>query len=425
MADTDPGREPETAHILLGLPGTASRAAVEGAYWRLRGHIEERVRASRDPGFASARQAELERLHRALIAIPGVSAVDVGPGDPLARRTPRWLIAWALLAVPLTLGLAAVVLLDHSGDMRDSEPRPTASDPRLIVTADPASAELVVTTGDDQRVVLSAPADGQPQTLAPGRYALTVAHPDCPDTWQLAIELEADEERRYAPSLCVGEGRLVVRSNVSGDRVRIDGVDVGSTGADVHELRVGRHRIQVDKVDHAPWSGEVEIEADRETTLIAELDSLAPKTASAATQAPPATAAARPPAVSPPPTASRAGQDTGATSIGKNTSGRPIPLRTGMGGSKSWHDAIKQDLVSQYDRNGSSSLDTPEEIDAISCDTWLNIERSYETGGLVVTMTNLYGFDGSEAPANTLGVTASVRDHAYERMKECGLKARP
>ena len=39
-------------------------------------------------------------------------------------------------------------------------------------------------------------------------------------------------------------------------------------------------------------------------------------------------------------------------------------------------------------------------------------------------MTHLYGFDGSEAPANTLGIALSARDHAYERMKTCGLKAR-
>lgn len=424
MADSDPGRGPETAHILLGLPATAGRAAVEGAYWRLRGHIEERVRASRDPEFARARQQELERLHRALLAIPGANAVALGPNDPPTRRTPRWLIAWALLAVPLTLGLGAVVLLDHVPGTRDPEPREVPPDPVLIVTADPATAELVVTTGDDERVVLRALADGQPQSLPPGRYALAVAHPDCPDAWRLAVELEAGETRSHAPRICAGEGRLVVRSNVSGDRVRIDGVDVGSTGAEVHGLRVGRHRVEVDKEDHAPWSGEVVIAADREVTLNAELQSTAPKTASVSK---PASASAPPPpapAAAPPPP-SRTGQDIAATSIGKNTSGRPIPIRTGKGGSKSWHDAIKQDLVSQFDRNGSSSLDTPEEIDAIPCDTWQNIERSYETGGLVVTMTNLYGFDGSEAPANTLGVTAAVRDHAYERMKACGLKARP
>jgi hypothetical protein len=110
--------------------------------------------------------------------------------------------------------------------------------------------------------------------------------------------------------------------------------------------------------------------------------------------------------------------------IDPSRGGRPLPTRTGLGGSKTWHDAIRQDLVSQFDRNGSGSLDTVEEVDAISCETWRNIEQSYETGGLAVEMTHLYGFDGSEAPANTLGITAAVRAEAYERMKACGLKAR-
>jgi hypothetical protein len=39
-------------------------------------------------------------------------------------------------------------------------------------------------------------------------------------------------------------------------------------------------------------------------------------------------------------------------------------------------------------------------------------------------MIHLYGFDGSAAPANTLGVTSNMRGYAFERMKACGLKTR-
>jgi len=104
--------------------------------------------------------------------------------------------------------------------------------------------------------------------------------------------------------------------------------------------------------------------------------------------------------------------------------GGPLPPRTGKGGSKSWHDAIVYELVSQYDRNASGSLDTSEEIQSIPYQTWREVEVSYETGGLSVEMTHLYGFDGSEAPANTLGITTPMRGYAYDRMKSCGLKAR-
>ena len=99
-------------------------------------------------------------------------------------------------------------------------------------------------------------------------------------------------------------------------------------------------------------------------------------------------------------------------------------MRTGKGGSKSWHDAVVHDLVSRYDRDRSGTLDSVAEVQSIPCETWRAIEQSYETGGLAVEMTHLYGFDGSEAPNNTLGITRKVRGYAYDRMKECGLKAR-
>lgn len=436
MADSDPGRGPEAAHILLGLPETASREALEGAYWRLRGHIEERLRGSDDPEFAQARQTELATLHEALLAVPGVVVADPGSRPPAAVRAPRWLVAWSIFSVPVVLWVVGRALL--GGGIADRAPGgdppvdpSSAVGARLVVDAEPSSAELTVTTGEDARVVLTTPADGSPHELPAGEYALAVAHPDCPDAWSQAIGLEAGEERRYAPRLCDGEGRIVVRSNVSGDRVRIDGIDVGSTGSEPHSVRVGKHRVQVDKEGYAPWSGEVAIVPEAEVTLIAELSAIAPTAAAAApasqaaqTPAPAAQAASPPP--SPPGTAPDAtpGPDRAGGMMVEDAAGKPIRVRTGKGGSKSWHDAIKQDLVSQYDRNGSGSLDTPAEIDAIPCETWRNIEKSYETGGLAVEMTTLYGFDGSEAPANTLGVTAAVRDHAYDRMKACGLKAR-
>ena len=105
--------------------------------------------------------------------------------------------------------------------------------------------------------------------------------------------------------------------------------------------------------------------------------------------------------------------------------GPPLPQPTrGIGGSKTWHDAVKHDLISTYDQNGSRSLDTPEEVLSIPCPVWLDIERQYETGGLSVDMTHMYGFDGTDAPSNTLGVTYGLRGEAYQRMKDCGLKGR-
>jgi hypothetical protein len=435
MAESEPGPAPETARALLGLPEAASPEQLEGAYLRLRAHIEHRLQASRDEGFREARRRELEALDAATLACPGIDPGLVAAPAPASRRTrvSRWLVAWAALATAAAIVLLILrfATLTGPGGAPGSaaQEADAAGAARLVVSADPPSARLTVTTGEDARVVASSAADGQAIALPPGAYALAVSHPDCPDDWSQAATLEAGETRTYAPTICHGEGRLVVRSNVSEDRVRIDGVDVGSTGATPRALRTGAHEVRVEKQGFEPWVGEVRIEPGGEITLNAELvasgNGKKKPPAPAAPPSPPVAAAApgRKQAPAPDETPPE-GPDVAGGLIDPTRGGRPMPARTGKGGSKSWHDAIKADLISQFDRNGSGSLDTPAEVDAISCETWRNIEKSYETGGLAVAMTHLYGFDGSEAPANTLGVALSVRDHAYERMKACGLEAR-
>lgn len=430
MAESDPGRGPDAAHSLLGLPETASHAELEGAYWRLRGHIEARLESSDassqassdDPARASKRRSELARLHAAYVATPGVDASAIAPpgATRAAHRTPPWLIAWAIVAslVAVVLGLWRVVAPSSA----PTEPDPGASlEATLTIESDPPTAELTVTTGEDERVVLGAPADGTPRSLPAGVYGLAVAHPDCPDAWRRSATLAPGEERTYAPRICQGQGSLVVRSNASDDRLRIDGLDVGSTGAETHALRVGPHRVLVEKEGYEPWTADVRIEPDTEKTLIAELRRKAdtPSQSAGAAQPPPTGRQA--------PARSAANPTAGRTPDGlqRPASGNtPARVRTGPGGSKSWHDAIVHDLVSRFDRNGSGSLDTTDEIQSIPCETWRGVEQSYETGGLAVTMTHLYGFDGSEAPANTLGVTNAMRGYAYDRMKACGLEAR-
>jgi hypothetical protein len=424
MADSEPGAAAEAAGALLGLPASATPEQIMDAYRRLRAHVERRLGASEDEAFRAARHAELARLRDAVAAVPGIDpeSLDAVRRDGGVRhRLARWGAPLGAAAVGATL--TAAVLLAPS-EPADERPTPPLAPPlaTLVVEADPQSAALTVTSGADARVVFTGAARGEPTALEPGDYGLRIAHPDCPDVWEQRVTLEAGEERRYAPRICQGEGRLVVRSNVAGDRVRIDGLDVGSTGATPHVLRVGHHEVTVDKEGFSTWTGRVRVEPDTELTITAELAAAGtkPPAAPAAPAPPPAPrVAARPPA-SPP----REDRDSAGGMIDPSRGGRPLPTRTGLGGSKTWHDAIRQDLVSQFDRNGSGSLDTVEEVDAISCETWRNIEQSYETGGLAVEMTHLYGFDGSEAPANTLGITAAVRAEAYERMKACGLKAR-
>nr|VFJ55039.1 MAG: WD domain-containing protein, G-beta repeat-containing protein [Candidatus Kentron sp. FW] len=60
--------------------------------------------------------------------------------------------------------------------------------------------------------------------------------------------------------------RLVVRSNVAGDTVTIDGQMVGPTGPDAHELAPGEYKIRVEKPGFQPFETTIQLTAgDRET----------------------------------------------------------------------------------------------------------------------------------------------------------------
>ena len=65
-------------------------------------------------------------------------------------------------------------------------------------------------------------------------------------------------------------GLLVLRSNVIGDRVTVNGRDYGSTRLDL-ELKPGTYDIVIRKDDHESWQQTVTLEAGDETTLVGKL----------------------------------------------------------------------------------------------------------------------------------------------------------
>lgn len=67
------------------------------------------------------------------------------------------------------------------------------------------------------------------------------------------------------------EARLTVRSNVYGDKVYIDGQEMGSTRLDV-TLTPGRHTVRVEKEGYLPYEASVELEAGRDAVMRASLE---------------------------------------------------------------------------------------------------------------------------------------------------------
>ncbi|WP_317932715.1 serine/threonine-protein kinase [Halioxenophilus sp. WMMB6] len=68
----------------------------------------------------------------------------------------------------------------------------------------------------------------------------------------------------------VATGALVVRSNVSGDAVYIDGDYMGATGPKAYSLDQGYHQVRVSKTDYNDWEKEVWV-GDSTVTETAEL----------------------------------------------------------------------------------------------------------------------------------------------------------
>jgi len=88
-----------------------------------------------------------------------------------------------------------------------------------------------------------------------------------------------------------------------------------------------------------------------------------------------------------------------------------------MPASSEWDEKVKAILLRTYDQNGSSSLDTAEEVGSISCETIQSLDA------VVDSFSAIYGFEpdfiwlGGE-----VGFTPEMREPAWARMQACGIQ---
>jgi len=403
---------------ILGLPEEADAVEARSAHRALQAHVTRRLESSRDESFRAQRRAELEELERAWLAVsPGAGA-----------RVPRWVLGWAIAATALAVALAVYVANVGSGfgprvlvagaggggtgeggyalegDAADGDEGGGTADARsagarakLVVDSPVEGARLEVRTrGDAPELVAEGAADETVYWLAPGSYSLSVRHGDCRDAWQQSLDVEAGDEREFAPELCGDVGWMVVRANVEG-RLEIDGREVGSTGERKHPLAPGEHEVRVEKQGYQAWEGIVQVEPGRVLGIRPSLD--------AAVAAQPKPPERRPQVASAP--QPEAGSQQAEERL----------LR-----AEGWHDEARRWLLARYDYDRSGELDSAEELDAIPCEDLLGLEHSHDQSRLGLTLTRFYGFDGEGWRSGALGVSDQVRDLAYQRMKDCGLR---
>ncbi|MHA7837494.1 MAG: PEGA domain-containing protein [bacterium] len=430
---------------MLGLDETASRAEIEQAGRHLLQILERRERriaAGTRAAEALARERDtlvrsLEHWTSPLPAEAGArsssEALVSRPGR--ASRALRTALILTLLAVSLGAWLAGYRIIGPDAGAAGagaSEPGAESGQARLIVDSRPKGAELRIRRSDDDELLLKIAADGARLEIDPGRYELEVAREDCPDSWRRSVALAPGRTRRFEPSICQGEGRLVVRSNVVDDRLRIDGFDYGSTRPEAHVLAVGDHTIRVDKRGHAPFEGEVRLAPGETLEVHAEL---VPLDAARARKGRPLPFEHTPP--TPPPAASpKTAGDREAPRVSPldldldlppvGIPDRLLSLEDGRGnrprgGSTTWHDAVSRQMVARFDQDGSGLIDRVEESEAIPCEIWREIERDFDEGGLGLSLSRNYGFDGSEWIDGALGFSREIRSAVHARMQECGL----
>jgi len=411
---------PSRAQLLriLGLPANANDAAVVAAIDRLVGVL--RARQAATASSESERVALAEEIDRLESARP----------RPRAARADRLPLLGALLGTAVALA----ALFFHAGDGRDA---PERSDSLVVLTQRPRlelegplpEAILRVLDADRSNLVAEMRAEGAVLELDRGRYALEVRRPGCPDAWTRSAYFAPGTVHRFAPTLCTGEGRLVVRSNVPDGRLRIDGEVVGAPGDGVHLLAVGEHEVSVEREGFRRWVEQVRITPEatleRMALLLPEREAT-PRVRrldlgfDAEDLAPP-----------PPPAPTPFDMGDLADSIAPEKTGRPTTRlleRAGLGGlpdggSTAWHDRVRREFLERFDSDVSGRIDRSEESEAISCAWWRETEQSFDEGGLGLSMARYYGFDGSEWHPGALGFDRALRSVAYERMRGCGLQA--
>jgi hypothetical protein len=128
--------------------------------------------------------------------------------------------------------------------------------------------------------------------------------------------------------------------------------------------------------------------------------------------APPPPAA--PPGAAPPPAG---GSDAGDSSVSRGILALP------GGGSDAWDAVVAPLLLASFDKDGSSRIDTTDEVAAIPCGVLVALDTAIKNGrGPAASLRTTYGFPkGYLWIGSALGFDEKIRFEADARLEECRL----
>lgn len=151
-------------------------------------------------------------------------------------------------------------------------------DLRMTTTFEPPTTEQVVASAKPMPETRpgpeSAPEETNPLTVSSmpeNPEVLAVAEP--PEAMATRTDTPSTSSEKQTKQVPPTQALLVLRSNVVGDHVTINGKEYGATRLDL-ELAPGQYEVTISKPGFKPWNRTVELAAGNEMTLVGELEAL-------------------------------------------------------------------------------------------------------------------------------------------------------
>lgn len=157
------------------------------------------------------------------------------------------------------------------GELVQVDLRPERILGRLVIESS-AEGQAVVRTPRGE--LISRGPTPHTASVPPGPYEVSVSAPGY-QPWRGLTGVRADESVRIeaAPEAIPDPtGEMTVTSNVPGVMVRLDGQPTAFTPSVLTRLPVGSHDVELASPGRLPWSGKVDVEADKRTWLTVNLE---------------------------------------------------------------------------------------------------------------------------------------------------------
>jgi len=108
------------------------------------------------------------------------------------------------------------------------------------------------------------------KSISPGAHEIEVKM-DGYEVWSKSIDVEADKEMNLTATLQTKSGSINIKSKPSKAMIYLDGKEVGTTPDTLKPVATGAREIEVRMDGYDVWSESIDVEADKEMNLTAEL----------------------------------------------------------------------------------------------------------------------------------------------------------